>query len=86
MDTTADDIDFITDDINAIKKSKVAHTRVTATKKIKVRSGLEVARDSYKATRKLHRQAIKSLKRAIKAHKLQVKQARNSYKLIKLNK
>ena len=86
METALDDIDFIQDDIEAIKKSKVAHKRQTATKKIRVRSGIEVALDNYRASRKLHRQAIKGLRRSIKTHKLMIKQARNNYRLVKLSK
>lgn len=86
MDTTADDIDFIHDDIESIKQSKIAHKRKLGVKHIKIRSGVEVSKDNYKASRKLHRNQIKSLKRSIKVHKLMIKQARDSYKLIKLNK
>jgi hypothetical protein len=82
-----DDIDYITDDIEAIKKqNKAGHTRKTEAKRIKVRSSVEVARDNYRASKRLHRKAIRQLKRSIKTHKLQIRQARNTFKLVKLTK
>ena len=78
-----DDIDFIADGIQ--KETHKAHTRKTGTvKKIKVRGSVEVARDDFRKSKKLHRQAIKNLKRQIKAHKLMIKQARGAYRLVKL--
>lgn len=88
MQTTTepkDDIDFITDDIN--RTLKASHTRNTQTgKRIKVRSSVEVAKDDYKRAKKLHKANIKKLKQNIKSHRLMIKQARNTYRLIKLSK
>jgi hypothetical protein len=82
-----DDIDYITDDIQAIKKqNKAGHTRKAETKRIKVRSSVEVARDNYRASKRLHRKAIKGLKNTIRIHKLQIRQAKDAYKLVKLSK
>lgn len=79
-----DDIDFITDDINRTVK---AHSRTTTNgKRIKVRSSVEVAKDDYKRAKALHKANIKKLKQNIKTYKLMIKQARNTYKLIKLSK
>ena len=85
--TTAplDDIDLITDDIN--RTLKASHTRSSSTgRRIKVRSSVEVARDDYKRAKKLHKANIKKLKQNIKSHRLMIKQARNTYRLIKLSK
>lgn len=76
-----DDIDFIEDDIKQIKKS---HTRKVEGKKIRVRGGFEVARDNYRAAKRLQKANIKQSKRDIKSYKLLKKQAKNAYKLVKL--
>lgn len=75
-----DDIDMITDEISNIK----AHTRKHNGKRIKVRGTLDVARDDYRKARRLHRNNIKGLRTSIKAHKLMIKQARTTYKIIKM--
>lgn len=80
-----DDIDFITDEITKEKQTKKAHSRKTETKRIKVRSSVEVAKDNFKQAKRLHRSQIKSLRRNIKTHKLMIRQARNTYRLIKLS-
>ena len=85
MEQTLDDIDFITDEINDIKQNKSSHKRQTAKKQIKVRSSVEVAKDERNRIRQLHKDAIKRLKLQISIHKLQIKQAKTNYKLIKLN-
>ena len=77
-----DDIDFITDEINSIKRS--SHKRDVQGKKIKVRSSLEVAQDDYKKAKQTHLKEIKRLKSQIKQHKLMMKQAKNTLKIIKL--
>lgn len=80
-----DDIDIITDEIATIKQTKKGHKRNTKTvKKIQVRGSVEVARDRFKASKKMHKSQIRQLKRAIKAHKLEIRQAKGNYKLIKL--
>lgn len=81
-----DDIDFITDEMNTIKQIKKGHDRNTKTvTKIRVRGSVEVARDNYRASKKMHKAQIRQLKRSIKAHRLQIRQAKGNYKLIKLN-
>lgn len=82
-----DDIDFIEDEINAAKTTK-AHTRKVATKtrRIKVRSSVEVARDEFKRAKRVHRAEVKKARRVIKQHHLLIKQARGTYKLIKLSR
>ena len=70
------------------KNLKSEHTRKGSTpkaKKIKVRGSVEVARDNYRASKKMHKAQIRQLKRSIKAHKLEIRQAKGNYKLIKLN-
>ena len=81
-----DDIDYIEDDINAIKQNKAAHERNTKTvKHIRVRGSVEVARDQYRATKKMRKAQIKQLKCGIRVQKLLIKQAKGNYKLIKLS-
>lgn len=58
METTADDIDTLFEEITEIKQPKKAHMRTVKGKKIKVRSGVQLARDEYKKARKHHREAI----------------------------
>lgn len=78
-----DDIDLIEDEIKATKS---AHTRKGATaRKIKVRSSVEVARDNYKAAKRVHKAQIKKLRQNIKTHKLMIRQAKTAYKIIKNN-
>lgn len=70
------------------KNLKSEHTRKGATpksKRIRVRGSVEVARDHFRAAKKMHRAQIRQLKRAIKAHKLEIRQAKVNYKLIKIN-
>ena len=86
-DQPSDDIDNLFIEAQQVKKS---HDRKVATptgqaKKIRVRGSVEVARDNYRAAKRMHKTQIKQLKRAIKAHRLQIRQAKNSYKLIKIN-
>lgn len=85
-----DDIDTIFIEATNIKKQlpqmKKHHTRTNHTKQIKVRSSVEVAQDNYKATRRLQKANIKRAKQQIKSYKLLIKQARTTYKLIKLSK
>ena len=85
MAETLDDIDMIYDEALAVKAPKKAHKRSTGSKHIKVRSSLEVAKDEYKSARNVHKAQIKRAKRAIKQHKLMIKQARGTYKLIRLS-
>lgn len=79
-----DDIDTIFEEATALKQPKKAHKRTTGEKIIKVKSSVEAARASYKAARKQHRASIKRLKRDIKSHRLMIKQARGTYRLIKM--
>lgn len=82
-----DDIDELYMDIEKDKATTVkAHTRKLGTKKIKVRSSLEVAKDNFKSAKRIHKAQIKSLKRNIATHKLMIKQARNTWRLVKLSK
>ena len=78
-----DDIDFITDEVEQIKRGHKRNTKTV--KHIKVRGSVEVARDNYRAAKRLHREAIRGLKRSIQAHKLMIGQAKTAYKLVKLN-
>lgn len=79
-----DQIDLIEDEINAIK-TKPAHSRkVSKSKKIRVRGSVEVAKDNYKAAKRIHKAQIKKLRANIKSHKLMIKQARTGYRLVKL--
>lgn len=93
-----DDIDFITDDINRITKAHTR--KVEGKKKpVKVRSTLEKARDDYKAARKLHNKAIwrsylgyrsavwqawRKHRNTRKQHLILRSQAKNIYKLAKM--
>lgn len=86
MEAAIDDIDFITDDIQSIKELKKAHTRTVSKKTIKIRSSVDKAKSDYKTAKQLHRNNIKSLHRNIRTHKLMIKQARNTYRLVKLSK
>lgn len=81
MEITADDdIGFLEDDIKTIK----GHTRKTEGKKIKVRSSVQVAKDDKKRVYRIQKTNIKRLKRQIKLAKIMKKQAKNRYKVIKL--
>lgn len=80
-----DDIDFIEDEINA-EKTRKAHTRKVGKQKIVVRSSVEKAKDDYKEAKRIHKDKIRGLKRNIKTHKLMIKQAKNTYKIIKLGR
>jgi hypothetical protein len=83
---TLNDIDIIGDFIDEeIAKPKKAHTRQTATKRIKIRSGVEVARDDYKRRKQQARKEIKRLRRMIKLQHMHIKQAKATYKIIKLS-
>lgn len=78
-----DDIDQITDQINVIKSN---HTRKVGKRKtIKVRGTVEVARDNFKAAKRVHKAQIKKLRQNIKTHKLMIRQAKTAYKIIKNN-
>lgn len=88
-----EDINTLYEDITAEKKQlKAAHKRKGANtkKSIKVRSSVQVARDEYKATRKLHRKYMREIRgdarRKLRQHKLLIKQARTAYKIVKLSK
>jgi multidrug resistance efflux pump len=79
-----DDIDFISDEIATIKSG---HNRKGATpraKKIRVRGSVEVARDNYRAAKRIHKAQIRQARANIKSHKLMIKQAKTAYKLVKL--
>ena len=77
-----DDIDNIYLETTKIKKG---HKRIMAnTKKIKVRSSVEVAKDNYKKAKQVHKDDIKGLRRNIRSHRLMIRQARNTYKIVKL--
>jgi len=77
-----DEIDFIEDEINKVKK---AHTRkLSSNKTTKVRSSRDIAKDDFKQAKALHKAHIQRAKQNIKTHKLMIKQARNTYKLFKL--
>lgn len=79
-----DDIDTLYEEATELKQPKRAHKRTTGKKTVKVKSSVEAARASYKATRKQHCASIKRLKRDIKSHRLMIKQARGTYRLIKM--
>ena len=78
-----DEIDLITDEITAL--TKPAHSRKVGKKTIKVRSSVEVAKDNYKAAKRLQRANIKRARQNVRSYKLLIKQARNTFKLVKLN-
>jgi len=78
-----DDIDNLYIEASNVKRN---HTRKTKTaKRIKVRGSVEVARDNYRAAKRLQRANIKRAKQNIKSYKLLIVQAKTSYKLIKLS-
>lgn len=70
--------------IETPRPKKIAHERNMVTKKTQVRSSVEKAKDDYKTTRQAHKNEIAKLRNQIKMHKLLMKQAKNSYKLVKL--
>jgi len=78
-----DDIDLIQDEINTVTKQ--AHTRKLGRKIIKVKGSVEVARDNYRAAKRIHKNQIKRLRANIKSHKLMIKQSKTAYKLVKLS-
>lgn len=82
MEQTMDDIDFITDEIDAIKTPKVSHTRTVNKRKIKVMSGYEKARNNHKALKRATRRQLKEYKRQAKYKKLLLKKSRLEYKLL----
>jgi hypothetical protein len=84
-----EDINQLFEEATSLKNSKPkrGHKRNTKTvKHINVRGGLEVAKDNYKTTKRIHKAQIKALRQNIKTHKLLIKQAHNTYKIIKLSK
>ena len=76
-----DDIDYITDEVTKIQKKAHKRNAPAGGKRIKIRSTGQVARANYRAAKKLHRDAIRQLRRDIKKHKLLKRQARIAYKL-----
>ena len=53
-------------------------------KATKVRSSVDKAKDDYKLAKAGHKAEIKKLRDQIKTHKLLIKQAKTTYKLVKL--
>lgn len=72
-----------------IDKLYIAATKVRKEKKpskaTKSRSTVEVAADTYKQAKSIHKAEIQRLKRTIKSHKLMIIQAKNQFKIIKLS-
>lgn len=81
MDDT--DIDNLYIEATA-EKTKQEHKRKVGKNKIKVRSSVQVARDDFHNAKRLQKLNIKQAKRNIKSYKMLIKQARNTYKLVKL--
>lgn len=79
-----EDINDLYLESEAIKATRTAHTRTSKTTKIKVRSSLEKARDDYKRAKRLQRDNIRRARQQIKSYKLLKKQARTTYRIIKL--
>lgn len=92
-----DEIDFIEDDIHKIQKK--AHVRKIEKRKIKVRSTIQIARDTYHEARSEHNKAIwtawlsyrgqiwrawRAYRNTRKQHKILKHQAKNIYRLAKL--
>ncbi len=76
-------------------KAKSGHKRSIGTRKIKVRSSTEVAKDNYKQAKRVHKLEIKRIKAKmrldrkiaknnIKAHRNIIATAKTTYKAIKL--
>jgi hypothetical protein len=80
-----DDIDLLTDDISLIK----SHDRVVKVggkkKTIHVKGTVEQAKDAYKLAKKTSKNRISQYRRDIRSHRILIKNAKNHYKLIKLN-
>lgn len=72
-----DDIDAIFEETEAIKHPKKAHKRRSNSKTITVRSTLDIALDDYKEAKRIQ-------KKNIKVARLLIKQAKNTYRLVKL--
>lgn len=95
---TMDDIELLYEEAETVKRAKKAHNRTVNKKVSKVRSTIDIAKDAYKAAKHTHnvqinkgkleiaalKNKINEQKRSIAAHKLMKKQARNTYKLVKL--
>ncbi len=79
-----DDIDQLYIESKQLKSEHVRKGATPKSKKIKVRGSVEVARDNYRNAKRLHRQQIRQLRANIASHKLMIKQAKTTYKLVKL--
>ena len=79
-----DDIDTLFIEAKTIKATKPAHLRQLGKKTIRVKSSIEKAKDDFKRAKHIQRQNVLSAKNNIKSYRLLIKQARNTYKLVKL--
>lgn len=83
MSNQLDDIDQLFIESSTIKREHTRKGATPKTKKIRVRGSVELARDNYRNSKRIHRAQIKQLRRNIVSHKLLIDQARTSYKLVK---
>lgn len=81
---TEEELDFLLEHPETIKQPKKAHKRTIEGRSIKVKSSLDVARDTYKRVKKQHKAEIARNRNSIAKHRQLIKQARGVYKLAKL--
>lgn len=79
------DIDQLYIESTNIKREHMRKGATPKAKKIRVRGSVEVAKDNFKAAKRIQRANIRKAKQNIKACKLMIKQARTAYKIIKLS-